>query len=389
MADSNFVQRRLINHHLLNNPFANPAEVVAWLGAVQSQEYHGAKWGLAQRMIRQQAASTAGDPSTSSGDRGSARLQPVTDAAIDAAFDAGKIIRTHILRPTWHFVAPADLRWMLSLTAPRVHAANAHYYRMHGIDRSAVAHSNDTLAKALEGGQQLTRNELFDALQQAGVIREGDDRLRQTLLIMRAELDGVICSGGRRGKQHTYALLDERVPPTPPLGRAEALRELTRRYFTSHGPATIQDFAWWSGLLVADVQTGINLLEGEIVEEVIDDRSYWSIPQPGANPQPELELSSPLAHLLWAYDEYTVAYKDHSAILDIKDADRLVAAFDTVVLIDGRIAGAWKRTLQKNIVTVAVTAFREWTPDEKDAVTQAAQRFSEFLGVELVLEEAL
>jgi hypothetical protein len=203
------------------------------------------------------------------------------------------------------------------------------------------------------------------------------------LVLMRAELDGIICSGPLRGKQHTYALFDERVPPAKPLTHAESLAELTRRYFTSHGPATVQDFAWWSGLLISDVETGIELLHGELVEEDIAGRTYWSFP--AAQDIPTLP-AEPQANLLWAYDEYTIAYKDHSAILDPQFADQVVAAFGMVVTINGLIVGGWKRSLQKKAVFVTVHPFRVWTEAEQIAVARGAERFGEFLGLDMILE---
>lgn len=191
-----------------NSPFTKPAEVVQWLGAVQSQDYAAAAWALGLR------------------------ASELTSADVEQAFNDGTILRTHVMRPTWHFVAPADIRWLLALTAPRVNALNATYYRKFALDEAVFAASNRTLTKALEGGQQLTRAELVAALQCAGIT--ATNALRFTLIIMQAELAGLICSGARRGKQFTYALLEERVPPAQPFEHDAALAELARRFFTSH-----------------------------------------------------------------------------------------------------------------------------------------------------------
>jgi hypothetical protein len=224
MTPSDIARRRLLNERLVGPALTTPADVVSWLGAVQSQDYAGAKWAVAQR------------------------ARGCSDRDVELACDRGDIVRTHVMRPTWHFVAPADARWMLELTAPRVHAANAYYYRKLELSPRTFERSNAALALALEGGKHLTRVELARALAGAGIRAEG---VRLAYLLMRAELDALICNGSRRGKQFTYALFDERVPRAAPLARDEALAELTRRYFTSHGPATVQDFAWWSGLTVA------------------------------------------------------------------------------------------------------------------------------------------
>src|SRR5713226_2242979 len=228
MTNLDIAHRRLHNQLITRPMFEKPDDVVKWLGAVQAQDYAGAKWALGLRM------------------------QGVTDDVIEQAFADGAIIRTHVMRPTWHFVAPADIRWMLALTAPRI---NAYYNRKLELDDAVFRHSNAVLAKALQGGKQLTRSELASVLQLAGIA--ADNLLRSTYIIMRAELDGIVCSGARRGKQFTYALLDERVPQTRNLDRDEALAEFARRYFTSHGPATLQDFVWWSGLAAADAKAGL------------------------------------------------------------------------------------------------------------------------------------
>src|SRR5437773_6733489 len=211
---------RLHNQHVTRRTLETPQTLVEWLGAVQAQDYAAAKWALGLR------------------------LHGMTDDNIEQAFTDGKILRTHVMRPTWHFVSPADIRWLLALTAPRVRAASAYYNRKLELDAAFFRRTHAVLANALQGGKQLTRDELASALQQAGIATEGEQRV--THIMMRAELDGIICSGARRDKQFTYALLDERAPQTRMLDRDEALAELARRYFTSHGPATLQDFVWWS-----------------------------------------------------------------------------------------------------------------------------------------------
>jgi len=224
MINLDIAHRRLHNQHITRRTLETPQALVEWLGAVQAQDFAAAKWALGLR------------------------LQGVTDDDIEQAFTDGAILRTHVMRPTWHFVSPADIRWLLALTAPHVRAASAYYNRKLELDDAVFRRTNAVLANALQGGKQLTRDELASALQQAGIATDGEQRV--TYIMMRAELDGVICSGARRGKQFTYALLAERAQQARTLDRDEALAELTMRYFTSHGPATIQDFVWWSGLTV-------------------------------------------------------------------------------------------------------------------------------------------
>ncbi len=203
------------------------------------------------------------------------------------------------MRPTWHFVSPADIRWLLALTAPRVHAASAYYYHAQGLDDAIFTRSNAALAKALQGGKQLTRLELVSVLKQVGIATEN---LGFLYIIMHAELDGVVCSGARRGNQFTYALLEERVPQTRTLDHDEALAEFARRYFTSHGPATLQDFVWWSGLTTADARAGLAMVTSELMHEVVDEQTYWfaaSAPLvPSAPPAKELSQTATCYRIL-------------------------------------------------------------------------------------------
>ena len=198
-----------VAHHRIRNlrisrllPCASAIEVVRHLAAVQSQEYPSGKWSVGHR------------------------TRGVSDADLDRAFEEGQILRTHVLRPTWHFVLPADIRWLLELTGPRVHALNAYYARQGGLDDDALLAGQRALAHALEDGRHLTRAELVTVLLQAGFDLKG---LGLAYMIMHAELNGVICSGGMRGKQHTYALLESRAPHAPRLSPDEALAELVRR----------------------------------------------------------------------------------------------------------------------------------------------------------------
>jgi hypothetical protein len=354
MTSFDIVRQRLLNQRLVGAAFTQPDEVVDWLGAVQAQEYPGATWAISQR------------------------TNGLSAAAIDQAFAAGAILRTHVLRPTWHFVTPADIRWILKLTAPRVHALNASYYRKLELDDATLAQTSAVMERALAGGKQCTRAELAASLEQAGI--STSDRLRLSYIMMHAELEGLICSGAMRGKQHTYALLDERVPPTKALERDESLAELTRRYFTSHGPATIKDFTWWSGLSTADAKAGLAMNTSQLETAVIDGTTYWFAPH-----LPVSNAASPMAHLLPAYDEYTIAYKDHSALLDPRYADKVIAAFGIVIVIDGHIVGAWKRVLTKDSVVLTLNLFRELTEAESQALDLAVQRYGTFLQRPVVL----
>jgi len=361
MTNLDIAQQRLHNQHIALPTFENPVEVVQWLGAVQAQDYAAAKWALGLRM------------------------QGATDDVIEQAFDAGTILRTHVMRPTWHFVAPADIRWLLALTAPRVNAAAAYYYRVLGLDDAIFTRSNIALAKALQGGKQLTRPELMSVLQQAGIAT--DDLLRFTHIIMHAELDGVICSGARRGKQFTYALLDERVPPARTLDRDEALAELTRRYFTSHGPATLQDFVWWSGLTTTDARSGLEMVKSQFLHEIVDNQTYWF-----SSSLPPANGCSQAAYLLPNYDEYTVGYTDRSAAVDAartKNLDpRSNVLLSHTIVIDGHVVGSWKRTLTKDAVIIAPHLLTPLNEAETRAFAAAVNRYGAFLGKPVTVVQA-
>src|SRR5262249_29764738 len=283
MTQLDIVRQRLLNQQLSRPRFSKPEELVAWLGAVQAQDFAGAKWSLGLR------------------------LTGVSDADIERDFSDGKILRTHLLRPTWHFVARDDIRWLLALTAPRVQQANATMYRKLGMDSTVFKRSNDALARALAGGRRLTRDDLRATLDCSGVATEG--QLRMSYLLMRAELDGLICSGGRRGRQFTYALLDERAPPVKLPRRDDALAELARRYFRSRGPATVQDFAKWSGLTVSDARRGLEAVQSVLQNELIDGQSLWFSP-----PARQVTRTARTAYLLSTYDEFISGYKDHRAV---------------------------------------------------------------------------
>lgn len=353
MKNSDIARLRLRNQGLSEHRFTDPVDVVGQLGAVQAQDYAGAKWALGQRL-----------PNT-------------TDAALDQAFNAGRLLRTHILRPTWHFVAPADLRWMLELTGPRVHAANASMYRKLGLDQGILRKSYGVLEKALRGNQYLTRAELASRLDQAGIPADG---LRLGYFMMSAELDGVICSGPRRGKQFTYALLEERASLARQLTREEALAELVRPYFTTRGPATLQDFTWWSGLTMADAKQGLELVKPQFVREAINGQTYWF---PLSEPGPKVEPM--IAHLLPNYDEFFIGFRDRSAIGEAAkragirgDHPALIA---NVILIDGQIVGGWKRILKRSAVLIELNPIIELTEAESQAVADAANRYAGFLGL--------
>jgi len=354
MPRPDITRQRLINQGLVKPTLKTASEVVARLGAVQAQDYGASKWGVAQR--------TAG----------------LTDAQIEKEIDDGMIVRTHVLRPTWHFVAAADIGWMLELSAPRVHAANAYWYRWLEVDDAVARRSRNALTKALRDGKELTRAELGTALTRARI--PVTDPIRLACIVMRAELDGLICSGARRGKQFTYALMDERVTKRTALGREAALFELARRYFTTRGPATVDDFAWWSGLTKADAKRGVEGAATHLEHESIEGRSYWF---PVA--ERTVRASSSLTHLLPNYDEYFIGFKDRSAfsvrLTSSGVKPRTDALSGHILIVNGQIVGGWRRTLVRRTVVVEPKPLIRLSETERRSVGVAARRFGRFLAL--------
>jgi hypothetical protein len=342
---------RLRNQQLARSEARSAADVVSCLGAVQAQDYAGAKWALGVR--------AAG----------------LTDALVEDACTRGQILRTHVLRPTWHFVTPADIRWMLALTAPRVRAAIRPNGRRLGLDDAIVARSRRVLERALRG-RQLTRAQLGSTLARAGIRVDGP-ALAQ--LMMHAELEGVVCSGAREGHKFTYALLDERAPRGTPLRREEGLGELARRYLGGHGPATLRDFAWWSGLTMGDARQGIESVGSSLERRVSNDRVYWSVRVPG----PAAPRASAAAHLLPNYDEYLVAYKDRDPVAESAGAAVLSARgadfFTHSLVVNGRVAGSWRKTSGRESVRIEVVPYRALTPGDRRALASAAERYGRFI----------
>jgi hypothetical protein len=347
------------NLGLLDTRFETPEEVVRWLGAVQSQDYGPAKWSIGQR------------------------APGLTDADVDAAFAAGRLLRTHVLRSTWHFVLPEDIRWLQALTGPRVHAQNAFMYRQLELDEHVRQQTESVIVKALHTREQQTRSELARALHSAGIDAQGP---RLAYILMSAELNGVICSGRVQGKQHTYALIEDRAPKAPSLTRDEALAKLTRRYFTSHGPATVNDLKWWSSLTLADINAGLAMVGDSLDRQVIGARTYWfAVPPPPTTPKP----GEPSVQLLQGYDEYMVGFSESKHVLDAAGArarlgDRPI--FNLVVLLDSQIAGCWKRGVSKDTVQIEVALYRPFDEQQLEALRLAAQRHADFLGLRCRLE---
>ncbi len=359
MVGGNIAKLRLKNQLISGSASSNPEEVVAWMGAMQAQDYGMAKWGIG------------------------VRLQGGTDAGIEAAIDEGKILRTHVLRPTWHLVAAEDLRWMMELTGPRLRGTlNANNKRME-LTEAVFGKCNKIIAKAL-GERHMTRKELMAVLQQNKI---DTDDLRSSHIMFRAEIDGVVCSGARVGRENSYALFDERAPVSKKKDRSEAVGELFRRYITSHGPATLHDFVWWSGLTLGDARMGLEMNKAKLESIISEGKTWWFT---GGGMPTGLEKKT--AHLLPAFDEYMVSYKDRSASLHDDHFSKAISSngiFKPIIVVDGKVVGIWRRSVAKGKAVVVPEYFEGVVVPSGAAVKKALGDYRRFLGMEVFWEDMI
>jgi hypothetical protein len=346
--------QRLYSQQLAQTSFKLPGEMVAWLGAVQGQDYPGAKWSFGLR------------------------LPGSTDAIIEQAIADKTIIRSWVMRGTLHFVAAADIHWLLALVAQRLISGSAHRYKELELDEPTLVHSNNVLAGALQSGKQLTRTELFAILEQNGISTKGQ---RGVHILQRASLDGLICQGVTQRNNPTFFSFDELPPQTKMFVREEALAELAQRYFISRGPATLQDFIWWSGLSSADARVGLDAIESQLLWETIDGQTYWR-----SSSAPSKQENLKIAYLLPGFDEYLLAYKDRSASLDVPRYKRTTPTngmLPATIVIDGRVVGTWKRVLdlKKDRVFIEANPFAAFNEEENNVFALAAGRYGEYLGL--------
>jgi winged helix DNA-binding protein len=364
MKPLEIARQRMHNSRLTGDRFVSPDEAVRWHLAMQAQEYGPAKWSIGQRSIG------------------------LVDADLDEAVAAGSIVRTHVLRSTWHFIARDDVRWLLALSGPRVQRGNAGRYRDLGLDEATRARAEAVIVSALEGSNRLMRNEIAAVLEDAGIDREGQ---RLPYILMHCELEAVIGSGGLSGKQQTYALLDERVPQGGRFDRDEALAELTRRYLTSHGPATVKDMSWWSGLTMADIRKALEMLGSEVRSARVDELEFWSVATDDTTPRARG------ARLIQTYDEVVVGYTESRFFRD-PQLESARAAWSGVsdirlptggILLNGRIGGHWRRTIERTRILVEIHLYEEPKPSDARALEAAANDLGRFFGREVALETKL
>lgn len=344
---------RLFSHQLAQPQFEHPRDLVAWMGAVQAQDYRMAKWAVG------------------------VRLKGANCRLVDDALAKGEIVRMHIMRPTWHFVAGKDLRWMLALSGQRVKKAVDSWVKGGGYDISeeVYAKCNDFLGKILSGHRCLTRLEIEKEFERAG-IATADDRVRR--YVLRAEVEGLVCSGGDKDGEPTYALLDEQVAPGAELHREEALAQLAIHYFRSHSPAGIKDFTWWSGLSLTEAKQAIALADRELRPEKFGGQEFWV----HESCRPIVKDES--LHYLPPFDEYLISYKERQTVIEPEyypKAFNRWGIFYPVILHKGRIIGNWSKVVKRGKTQISTSFFDPGYKVSSRLLEQAESRYKAFMEI--------
>jgi hypothetical protein len=334
---------------------------------MQAQDYAGTMWAIALRM------------------------QQPSQSAIDLAITNRSIVRTWPMRGTLHFVAAADVRWMLKLLAPRIIASTGGRHRQLGLDEATFARSREVLGQALQGGNQLTRPEIFSLLEQNNISPAGQ---RGIHIIGRLAHEGLLCFGVTKGKQPTFVLLDEWLPPatTKVLTYEESLAELAQRYFSSHGPATLQDLVRWASLKVTEARTGLEMVKAQFtsITDVGDGQTYYWLPPTSESADEKIPEQVHDVHLLPGFDEYLLGYRDRQAALDPAYSQRVVPGgngmFMPTIVSDGQVVGIWKRNTakskaakQKATLPITPDFFTELDSTQLDNLAAAAKRYADFM----------
>ncbi len=324
----NIPQLRLSSQNPLQHNISTVQELVSAMGAMQAQDYTMSKWAIGLR------------------------LPKLSHKDIETAIQNGEILRTHIMRPTWHWVSAADIRWLLALTAPKIKSGVQSRDRDLGLNEAMFEKSNFIISQALKGNKHLTREELSVHLEQGGI---EINSFRINHMMMRAELDALICSGIPKGKKQTYALLEERVAKQKTLSREESLALLTKKYVPSHGAATIDDFVWWSGLSKTDARNGIEMNSALLTSQTLDGQVYYF--DSGAQIQ-----STNNIHLLPAFDEYIISYRDRKAVLTSEHHSKIISSngiFRPAIIQNGMVIGMWRKVTKKNMPVVETDYFHQ------------------------------
>ena len=349
MTNSNIVNHRLYNQQITNQKFNKPEQVVSWLGAVQAQDYRNSLWAIGLR------------------------AKNVVEQDIEKAIADRAIVRSWPMRGTLHFIAAEDIRWMLNLLTPQIVARAARRFKELELDEKTFTKSKKLIIKALQGGKQLSRKSIFDILEKSKIEPSNQ---RGIHILWKLSQEGLTCFGSHEGKQPTFALLDEWIPVSKTLHRDEALAEIAIRYFSSHGPATLQDFAWWSGLPAEAARTALKLSESHLVKNVVKEQAYFMSPNIPAGKKKQT------CFLLPDYDEFMVAYKDRSASLDTKHKDFVYSGngiFYPIIVVNGKVVGKWRREIKKDKVKIRTNLFIQLNKAQYNSIAREAEKFAKFI----------
>ena len=353
MKKSSILKQRLLNQHILGSQFDNPDDMVRWMTAVQAQDFLSSLWAIG------------------------IRVKNACESDIEDAIANRSIVRTWLLRGTIHFVSSQDIRWILDLISPRIIASNANFLEKNlQLDSHIFQKSREVISKALEGGHTLQRKDLYNELKSADI---SISDMRGLHILHRLALEGVICFGPREGKQHTFTLLDEWIPKNNTMSREKALAELALRYFYSHGPSTLQDFRWWSGLTDADAHKGLDKNKSKLISEDINNKTYWF-----SNYNKDTDYSYPTSQLIPDFDEYIVGYKDRSHLVNGISNNKMELnefIFNPTIILNGEIVGKWKRILKVGKVKILLNLFKKLNNEENRIIKEAAITYGKFIGM--------
>ena len=356
MEKSNILMQRLLNQHILGEQFEKPDDMVGWMTAVQAQDFLSSLWAIG------------------------IRVKNVSEYDVEDAIADKTIVRTWLLRGTLHFVSSQDIRWILDLISPRIIASNANLLKKHlQLDSNVFEKSCDVIIRALEGGKHLLRKDLYDELKSANI---SVSDLRGLHILHRLALEGIICYGPRDGKQHTFVLLDEWIPKSKIMSREKSLGELALRYFNSHGPSTLQDFRWWSGLTDSDARKGLNKNKSKLLSEDINNQTYWF------SKIKDTDDPYPVSQLLPDFDEYIVGYKDRSRLVNgiSNEMDLNEFIFNPTIIVNGEIVGTWKRRFKAGKVNILLKQFKSLDNEEIRSIKEAAMAYGNFISMPVSIE---
>jgi hypothetical protein len=356
MNTNNISRIRLKSQQITSTKLKTVKELVGWMCAMQAQDFAMAKWAIG------------------------VRTRNLKEEAIEESFNNGEILRIHILRPTWHFIASENIYWMLNLTAPHIKASTQTRLKTLELDKNTLVKSFDTIIKTLSGGKHKTREEITKQFEQQGI---KIDNHRSSHIMFQAELEGIVCSGKIKGKNQTYTLLEERIAKPAPLSKEEALARLARQYFTSHCPASISDFVWWSGLTMKEAKLAIELVKHEFIIETIEGSAYYI-----SNNYTEEHPQDPV-FLLPAFDEFLISYRNREASLDLIHNKKAVSdngIFRPIVVENGKVTGIWSKTQKKDKTIIQITPFQSYTLSTKEKIEQSANAYAFFAGKEVEVQ---